>query len=417
MAIARVPWYPWRMEEVEFKALSADAFAKVRAGDLDGAERDLVAILRRVRGFPEHEIRTLQNLTAVFGRAGRMLESLVLGTWMVDLARATGDEPGEAKGLAATCIGRYGLFVGADIAADLDRLEALLNEHVDVRENPGLHMEHRYASFGHALERGDLEAARTRLEEFRALTDPARDDGKLAACVYLGSRAHLAMHEGRPQEALRFLDELEQEDVAEAHHGPELSVLRVEAHAAAGDLVAARAQADAAIAVLASAPDAALSDVIHYGGQLADVLATTLDDMEAARRVYDIVATATFHRIRQVDACAEHLPELGLRGTRDADLVRYRKAFVLRQHELTKRVGALLRGSDARTLRELLDLAEDREFIPICAWCESVRTEDGRWIGIGHLVPRAEPFAITHALCPSCRTTAFAELPGGGEVA
>ncbi len=401
------------MDEALFVSRSNEAHAKVRTGDLTGAEAVLVSILEEVRGHPEYEIRTLQNLASVFGRAGRMLESLILGTWMVDLARATGDPVGEAKGLSATCIGRYGLFVGADIGPDLDRLGALLDQHVPIDDNPGLHMEHRYAAFGHALERGELERAHRRLEAFHELIERVRAEGDLATCVYLGSCAHLAMQQDDPETALRHLDELEQKDVASAYHGPELSVLRVRARAAAGDHATARTEADAAIAVLEAAPEASLSDVIHYGSQLADVLATTLDDLEAARRVYDIVATATFQRIRQVDACAERLPELALRGSRDADLVRYRKAFVLRQHELTKRVGAMFRASDGLELRRLLDIAEDREFIPICAWCESVRTEDGRWMGIGHLVPRAEGVDITHGLCPTCRTTALAELPPG----
>lgn len=401
------------MDDAEFRERSSQAHAMVHAGDLGGAEAVLVDILHAVRGTPDQEIRTLQNLTSVFGRTGRMLESLILGTWMVDLARATGDEVGEVKGLSATCIGRYGLFVGADIGDDLDRLEALLNEHVDVEANPGLHMEHRYASFGHALERGELDTAATQIESFWQLAQGLQKESGFAECVYLGSRAHLAMQQGDPEAALRHLDELEQKDVAEAYHGPELSVLRVRARAAAGDHRRARREADAAIAVLETAPEASLSDVIHYGGQLAGTLATALDDLEAARRVYDIVATATFQRIRQVDACAERLPELALRGSRDADLVRYRKAFVLRQHELTKRVGAMFRASDGLELRRLLDIAEDREFIPICAWCESVRTEDGRWMGIGHLVPRAEGVDITHGLCPTCRTTALAELPPG----
>ena len=405
------PWYAWGMEDEELTLAFHEIGDHFRAGDLDGAETALVALLPKVRGVPEQEIRALQNLTSVFSRCGRMIESLVLATYIVDLARGVGDALGEAKGLSARCIGRYGLFVEADIAEDLRRLEEVLEGFPFDGRTHGLHMELQYASFGHALEQGDLDAAAASLERFRELSAIPGQEVKLAECVYLGSQAHLALARGRPAEALTHLDALARADVAEVHHGPELSVLRVRARAAAGELETARVEAEAAIETLASAPEASLSDVIHYGGQLADVLTGALEDPASARRVYDIVATATFRRIRQLDRCAERLPELGLRGNRDADLVRYRKAFVLRQHELTQRVGAMFRASDAQRLRELLHVPSDGEFIPICAWCESVRTDDGRWIGVGHLVPRAEPFDITHGLCPSCRVAAFAELP------
>ena len=45
---------------------------------------------------------------------------------------------------------------------------------------------------------------------------------------------------------------------------------------------------------------------------------------------------------------------------------------------------------------------EELPFIPVCAWCESVRTSEGTWLPIGHYIPRDGPFELTHGICPPC---------------
>ena len=385
--------------------------ATFAAGDLDTAEADLMALLPLVQGHPRQELNVLSKLVTVYVASDRMLEVIALADHMAGLARAVDNRYAEARVLGQVCIARYGLYIGADFTDELRRYTELL-EDPDLPPNHILQAEHAYISFAHAIDRDEQQRARASLERMRELAAPTSNQQRMVTCVYLGSRARLALKNGQPIEALALLDELDATGAANSHDEPELSVLRVRARCCADQLDVARADVGRAIDALENAPEAAVSHRIHYGAQLAEILATTLGDVEQARRVYDLVGTAIFQRIRQLDTCLERIPQLGLHDRADADLVRYRKEFVRQQRALVQRVGAMFRTGDATTLRGLLHVSTDTEYIPICSWCECLRDAEGRWVGLGHLVPREEPFTITHGICPACEDALTAVQPG-----
>ena len=70
--------YRRRMDQAEYEAITAAVLAKAEAGDLTACEQLLIEQLVQVRGDdPEQELRTLSNLTAIYGRAGRRVEASV----------------------------------------------------------------------------------------------------------------------------------------------------------------------------------------------------------------------------------------------------------------------------------------------------------------------------------------------------
>ena len=331
----------------------------------------------------------------------RVFESLVLSRLLVERARAAGNAHREMHALTGVCVARYGLYMGADLSEDVARLRELVPlVPADEENGLGVHLEYAYVEYAHAMGQGDFEVARVNLDAFGKLALRGEQDRRLALCVLLGCRAQIALASGQPETALSLLAEIDGRAVADPYHAPELSVLRVRARVAVGELDQAREDAATALAAIEGAPAAAMSDCIHYGSQLAELLEGALDDVDGARRAYDTVATSVLRRIRQIDGCLDALPEL-VAGS-EADLIRYRKASSRSTGALLERVAEMFRRADADDLRARLLAEPHGAFFAICAWCESVRGEDGRWRGFGHLVPREGPFQVTHAICPTC---------------
>ena len=378
------------------------AIATIRAGSLEEAERILVALIPRARGRGDWELRAVNTLAAVYGRSGRVFESLVLSRQAVALARDAGNTRREIKALSGVCVGRYGLYIGADFSAELARLRHLMLG-VPVDESTRtLHMEIAYVEFAHALVNDDLDAAEAHIDTFFGLSPRDGPEAALAHCVDLACRALIAIRAGRADDANRLLDELDAHGNVSPYHAPELRTLRVQARVAVGDLDAARRDGMIALRAIEEAPEGALSYCIHFGSQLAEALHAA-GDIDGAHRAYDLVATAVVRRLRQLDACMKALPQLGF-GSRDdaTDLVRYRRRFVSGQREILSRVGALFHTADVADLRSLIETKDGSGYVAICAWCESLRDEDGRWLAAGHLVPRDGPFRITHGICTPC---------------
>lgn len=391
------------MDEEAFEAITATVLARAEAGDLDACERLLIDQLAQVRGDDvEQELRTLSNLAAIYNRSGRRVESLILAQRGVQLARAAGNAYREARGLTGVCNGRHGLRIGADIGAELERLRELMVAFPVREDTLLLNVEVASLEFVYAMHQGRADAARIHMERFRELAAKLPRDRALTDCVYAAGLTEIALHEGDAARAQALLDDIHRREVAAPFHMPELSVRRVEASIAARDLAAARREAHAAFEAIRNAPPIARAECIHFGVRLADALAGPLDDVESARRTYDLVAAAVFERIQQVDACTKALPELGMPiGDYEKDLVRHRKSFVSQQKAVMERVAAMFRGQRASSLQPFLVSEDTDDLFAICAWCESARGADGRWIPVGHLVPR-EGFQITHGICPRC---------------
>lgn len=74
------------------------------------------------------------------------------------------------------------------------------------------------------------------------------------------------------------------------------------------------------------------------------------------------------------------------------------------QHERDVRVAAERMASELRTLRGI---------IPICSFCQKVRTEVGDWQQIGRYVQQHTEAEFSHGICPDCRDLHYPDLPAG----
>ena len=385
-----------------FDTVYRAATEQVRAGDLDSAEREVLRLLDQVEDEATR-LRTLGLLAAVYTRAGRMFESLAIARYLAVQAHAGKKPRAEFTSLSMACTSLYGLYINADRRDLLARMDELLAE-IPTDEHAGCHLDHAYCHLGQALDDDDMPEARRHLQRLKELAPHASEvDRELATCARLANEAIVELHEGDPDRALEVLDELDRRGVAEPHHAPELTVLRVRAQVARGALEDARDAAAFATEALEGAPAIALSECILYGAGLAEVLDLDLNDPAGALHVYDITATAVVRRILQLDESLRRLQDLRIGDTCEKELVRYRLAFRKGQRRLLDRVGVVLRAQAGGGTQEVLDRATENGLIPICAWCESVRTEGGNWMPFGQYLPRDGSYLITSTICPPCR--------------
>jgi PAS domain S-box-containing protein len=66
-------------------------------------------------------------------------------------------------------------------------------------------------------------------------------------------------------------------------------------------------------------------------------------------------------------------------------------------------VGVVIVGSNVSALKAAQEaVARMRKLLPICAWCDRIRREDGDWETIEAYVKRVGDVDVTHGLCPAC---------------
>lgn len=78
------------------------------------------------------------------------------------------------------------------------------------------------------------------------------------------------------------------------------------------------------------------------------------------------------------------------------------------------RVGSvLLVGADVTELRDAQEALDRlRRLLPVCAWCDRIRGEDGGWMSVEAYLKKETGTDVTHGLCPDCREREFG---GGGD--
>lgn len=52
--------------------------------------------------------------------------------------------------------------------------------------------------------------------------------------------------------------------------------------------------------------------------------------------------------------------------------------------------------------------------VAVCAWCKSVREEDGRWVSLERYVEERSDVQVTHGMCPRCYEREVGEPPADG---
>jgi hypothetical protein len=84
----------------------------------------------------------------------------------------------------------------------------------------------------------------------------------------------------------------------------------------------------------------------------------------------------------------------------------------LRRLELRQMVNeAELRDKNAELQAALAEVRELRGFLPICAWCKSIRDVDGMWNQLESYLIRHSRAKLTHGMCPACYAREVGEVP------
>ncbi len=66
------------------------------------------------------------------------------------------------------------------------------------------------------------------------------------------------------------------------------------------------------------------------------------------------------------------------------------------------------------TLRKTAQLTTQVEtlsgLLPLCAWCKKVRNDSGYWEQIDKYITTHSSAALTHGVCPECKSNFLAEI-------
>ncbi len=404
----------------EFQARVVRGRELAERGEFEAAEAAFLALLAQARGSHAGDhARALASLATLYGRAGRFLEAHALASRLAGLARAHGAAADGtlAFALAKVCGSLSQLHQVGPLREALAELRRVLDRHA--APLPNLELEYHVAAAARATTTGELASARAHVEAYRRALHASGAPAEVYRWALTMAEGRLLVREGRAEEALRVLAGLGAGTTVPAFAPLHGFVLEVEVHVALRRRPAALEAAGRALDVLASidrAPYLA-AGVVHQGNLLAQALEACGEDA-LARRAYDLMAAAVLVNLRQVEACVRLLPELGLADDESrATLGRFRKQFLREQRTLLGRVAALLSRGPGFEARALLTLPGREAFVPVCAWCESVRSASGAWLPLGHYVPREGPFELTHGICPGCAVRLGGPVagdPGGG---
>lgn len=374
-------------------------------GNFEAAEAHFRVLLTEAReGIHEGNVaRAISSLTTLYGRAGRYLETHMLGRHLAGMAHQPGAEPTLAFAYGSICGALSQLRLVAPLRAALDEMRAAMLQLAPERR-AYLELEYQEAALGLAVNEGRAPEARRHLNAFRAALQDRGTTTPLDEWVGRMSDAQIALLEGRADVALGNLQQVRSEQLTPPHHRLQEKPLTVAVHAALGQLEHARASAHEAIEILESVEDEPFlaSDRIHQGNLLATEL-ERLGELDLVHRVYDLVAAAVVIRLRQVDECSRELPQLGLGDEESIDaLAEFRRQFVREQSALLERVAQLLESRGGDHIRTLLAASAPEGLVAVCAWCERVRPSADRWVPIGHFLPRSGRLKLTHSICPGC---------------
>jgi len=400
----------------DFRERVLEGRRMAESGDFQAAEGHFRMLLDETRDrHAGNHVLAMQSLITLFGRSGRYLEAHVLAQGIARRAREIGREADVelAFALGAICGALSQLELFEALGAALADLRAVLDRAPTSRLQTEL--KYHAAAGTHARGCGDFERARTHQSAYRRLVEDADVEDVFHWSLLMG-QAQLAYHEGDHARARRHLAELGDGDTTPMFHRLKELSLSVGIFAKLGQTNEARAAAHEAVTILESVREQSglASGRIHEGSLLAGSL-EQLGELDLATRVYDLVAEAVLIRLRQVDECTRALPELGLDDDESAAvLAHFRQRFLVEQRQLLRRVANLLTSRGDDYVQALLARSAPAGMVAICAWCESVRPSDGRWLPIGHYIPREGSLDLTHTACPRCAARVHAAWPVAG---
>jgi hypothetical protein len=84
--------------------------------------------------------------------------------------------------------------------------------------------------------------------------------------------------------------------------------------------------------------------------------------------------------------------------------------IVLRSYHRERR---LLQQTNQELARNLAEVRTLRGLLPICAWCRSIRTDEGLWTRVDQYLSEHTDAQISHGICPECEKRNFPEGDDG----
>ncbi len=375
-------------------------------GRLEEAEAALREALRLTRGVGSAaESRACGNLGTFYGIHGRNFEALLLYRRALAIDRGRGDWRLVVLHLAnmASIYCQLDLHSRLrDLIREMDEALGRLGE--EAPPYPATRDRSLYARFEAACWLSDLDGARRWLDAIDQA--PRVDvDPRLEAMIHY-LRAELCQKAGEPKAAVQAIDEGLAVPGVPLSAQLDLLAARVRVLEKAGDAEAVlRGAADALERLEAVRSDPHLTEnAIQCGGVLAGAVERAGGPPELARRAYDVAASATLERIRQLDALMRDLPELSTATREDYTwFATLRAGFAHEQKALLDRVAALLEAARHEGRSPFYE-REEEGLIRLCAWCSRVRTREDHWIPVAHFIPQEPNVRVTHSICPSCVT-------------
>jgi tetratricopeptide (TPR) repeat protein len=366
----------------------------LKEGRLGDAVRELEAAVEGGGIAEEDQGRALFALGTAYGRSGRFFEAAVVGRRLVGVERARGEAGDLNRALALLAVALMNAKAVERVRPVLDELERRLAE-VPAARAPGLHRVLHQARFGLALVARDPAEAERRFERIREMVRagilPPEEEWFLKNAEF-----HLALAKRDCDAMERILEEVLRGAGAANVYEPEIT-LRVGlalAHEEAGRIDEARVHALEAARYLATTRSGS-EVIVDDGASLVRLLHDRLGEPGAALATAGVVSSAILARIGNLRESAGALE--GAMGSGKEALV----GEVLGDFEET-----LLRFlAEVRRMLPMepwaLELPAD-EFVPVCAWCGSVRLAAERWVALDGIVGPLPPGRITHGICPVC---------------
>jgi hypothetical protein len=372
-------------------------------GRLEEAEGAFRGVLDRRRGSGHRLERwACLSLSKLYAHQRRGFEALVMARLGAALARKSENAWDLAVARARICAALQVLGDAERLAAAVEELDRALGGVPADRARPLRFFVHG-ARVEAALEAGDLETARRRLEDLKALaaTGPVGDP---RLPPYL--EALVESRAGRPREALAHLAKARALPAMVATSRLPLSVLQARCLAETGEAAEARRVLGEVLELLeegAEKDPIGTGQRIRWSVEAGRLLQDACGDPEGARRAFDLAAGWAMRRIAELDRTIAAVPELGGVAAEDLKaLTDHRTRFVRDQGEILDRVAALF--GDGEPPAGLVHAeAEDGEgFFHACAWCRRVRSSGGRWLPVGEFVPDDRDLRISHGICRDC---------------
>lgn len=372
------------------------------SGRLAEAEAVLQDALMRVRGRGDaNESKACGSLGTFYAIQGRHFEALVLYRQGLAIDRQRGQDALAVRHLSniATVLAALGL--PHELPALFDSI-AETHERLDGEAARRAESLDLWARYQLALGEGDLPYLAelcALLQETWGHLDEPRIQVNLAVV-----EADLLRARGEHAEARACLERgLALPGISDADR-VELEIRRLgclEGERAIEQVSPAALDALVLLGAMLDEPIHAARTILH-GTTLGDVL-TRYERLAEAHEAYDIAATATMERIRQLDDCMRELPELT--GATEAEftwLRDLRTSFQAQQQELLRHVGAQLERARKEGTSPIHDHEADHDLVRLCAWCGTVGTPSGQWLPVAHYVPDSDELRVTHTICERC---------------